>query len=126
MPSSSEAAWTLIEAPQAVINRSNRRLDLVIAGGQGNAHTGVGDPYLPFREILGLEDARFLVHCAAGKDRTGVTAAVLLALAGVSDDVIAADYDGDGIDEFLRPLADVDRRLVEVHRRLAERGRPVK
>jgi DNA-binding SARP family transcriptional activator/predicted ATPase len=28
--------------------------DLIIAGGHGNAHTGVGDPYLPFREIMGL------------------------------------------------------------------------
>ena len=28
--------------------------DLVSAGGHGNAHTGVGDPYLPFREMLGL------------------------------------------------------------------------
>lgn len=27
---------------------------LVIAWGHGNAHTGIGDPYLPFREILGL------------------------------------------------------------------------
>jgi len=28
--------------------------DLIIASGNCNAHTGVGDPYLPFREILGL------------------------------------------------------------------------
>ena len=28
--------------------------DLVIARGNGNAHTGIGDPYLPFREVLGL------------------------------------------------------------------------
>ncbi|MFX1301635.1 MAG: AAA family ATPase, partial [Promethearchaeota archaeon] len=28
--------------------------DLVVAGGDCNAHTGIGDPYLPFREILGL------------------------------------------------------------------------
>ncbi len=28
--------------------------DLIIATGHSNAHTGVGDPYLPFREILGL------------------------------------------------------------------------
>lgn len=28
--------------------------DLIIAGGTGNAHTGSGDPYLPFREILAL------------------------------------------------------------------------
>ncbi len=28
--------------------------DLIVAGGNCNAHTGIGDPYLPFREILGL------------------------------------------------------------------------
>ncbi|MBL7497130.1 tyrosine-protein phosphatase [Frankia sp. CNm7] len=33
-----------------------------------------------------------LVHCAAGKDRTGVTVAVLLAVAGVDRDAIVADY----------------------------------
>jgi DNA-binding SARP family transcriptional activator len=27
---------------------------LIVAGGNGNAHTGPGDPYLPFREVLGL------------------------------------------------------------------------
>ena len=31
-------------------------------------------------------------HCSAGKDRTGVLAAVLLSVLGVSDDDIAADY----------------------------------
>jgi tetratricopeptide (TPR) repeat protein len=30
------------------------RADLVVATGNGNAHTGVGDPYHVFREILGL------------------------------------------------------------------------
>jgi protein-tyrosine phosphatase len=33
-----------------------------------------------------------LFHCFAGKDRTGLVAAMLLALAGVSPDDIAADY----------------------------------
>ncbi|ABW13155.1 protein tyrosine/serine phosphatase [Parafrankia sp. EAN1pec] len=33
-----------------------------------------------------------LVHCAAGKDRTGITTAVLLAAAGVERDAIVADY----------------------------------
>ena len=33
-----------------------------------------------------------LFHCAAGKDRTGVVAAVLLGLVGVPHDEIAADY----------------------------------
>ncbi|MFJ2879706.1 tyrosine-protein phosphatase [Streptomyces sp. NPDC086796] len=33
-----------------------------------------------------------LLHCAAGKDRTGLLVALLLELAGVSDDKIADDY----------------------------------
>jgi protein-tyrosine phosphatase len=33
-----------------------------------------------------------LFHCAAGKDRTGVVAAILLGLAGVSHDEITTDY----------------------------------
>ncbi|KAJ7774097.1 protein-tyrosine phosphatase-like protein [Mycena olivaceomarginata] len=33
-----------------------------------------------------------LFHCTAGKDRTGVIAAILLKLAGVDNDVIAQDY----------------------------------
>jgi protein tyrosine/serine phosphatase len=50
-----------------------------------------------FATLLGLlardVDAVPLVfHCSAGKDRTGVTAALILGLLGVSDDQIAADY----------------------------------
>ena len=33
-----------------------------------------------------------LIHCTAGKDRAGLTSALLLALLGVSDDLIVADY----------------------------------
>jgi protein-tyrosine phosphatase len=33
-----------------------------------------------------------LVHCSAGKDRTGIVVALILALLGVPDEVIAADY----------------------------------
>ena len=33
-----------------------------------------------------------VVHCAAGKDRTGVVVAILLAILGVPDDTIAEDY----------------------------------
>jgi protein-tyrosine phosphatase len=34
-----------------------------------------------------------LVHCSAGKDRTGIVVALILAVLGVPDDVIAADYE---------------------------------
>jgi len=33
-----------------------------------------------------------VVHCAAGKDRTGVLTAIVLAVLGVGDDDIVADY----------------------------------
>lgn len=33
-----------------------------------------------------------LVHCSAGKDRTGIVVGLALALAGVPDEIIAADY----------------------------------
>lgn len=37
-------------------------------------------------------DGATVFHCYAGKDRTGVIAAMLLALVGVDDEAIAADY----------------------------------
>jgi DNA-binding SARP family transcriptional activator/tetratricopeptide (TPR) repeat protein len=40
--------------------------DLVVAGGNGNAYTGVGDPYLPFREILSLLTGNVEARWAAG------------------------------------------------------------
>ncbi|MEM9254888.1 MAG: tyrosine-protein phosphatase [Pseudomonadota bacterium] len=45
-----------------------------------------------FQEILAHEDARFLVHCAAGKDRTGFAAAVVLLALGVSRETVMHDY----------------------------------
>ena len=45
-----------------------------------------------FREILALEDAKFLVHCAAGKDRTGFAVAMVLMALGVPRDVVMRDY----------------------------------
>lgn len=44
-----------------------------------------------FREIA-RSDEGVLFHCAAGKDRTGVAAALLLDLAGVAAQDIVADY----------------------------------
>lgn len=42
--------------------------------------------------VLGDATGAAVYHCAAGKDRTGVISAVLLALLGVSDELIVADY----------------------------------
>jgi protein-tyrosine phosphatase len=45
-----------------------------------------------FKAILDVQDARFLVHCAAGKDRTGFAAAMVLLALGVSREVVMRDY----------------------------------
>ena len=37
-------------------------------------------------------EAPLVFHCAAGKDRTGVAAALILSLLGVSDETIIEDY----------------------------------
>lgn len=43
-------------------------------------------------EIVAKAERPLVFHCAAGKDRTGLVAALLLDLLGVGDDDIAADY----------------------------------
>jgi protein tyrosine/serine phosphatase len=42
--------------------------------------------------VLAASEAPAVFHCAAGKDRTGVLAAVLLSSLGVADEDVVADY----------------------------------
>lgn len=71
--------------------------------GLGEGFAGFGPIYRDFldkgqkayRTLFGsiaASDGRVLFHCAAGKDRTGVAAALLLELAGVEDADIVEDY----------------------------------
>ncbi len=55
--------------------------------------------------VAALSDAHpggVVVHCHAGKERTGVVAALLLSLAGVPDETVAQDWIV--TDEYLQPL----------------------
>lgn len=70
-----------------------------------------------------------LVHCAAGKDRTGVVVAMALTVAGVPRDVVVADYvaTGERIELILDRLRssptyadDVDKWPADDHRPHAE------
>ena len=45
------------------------------------------------RAVAAPEALPVLFHCAAGKDRTGLAAALLLRLVGVDDDTIVRDYE---------------------------------
>jgi protein-tyrosine phosphatase len=54
----------------------------------------IGAPALSeaFRTLAQSENLPAVFHCAAGKDRTGVLAAMVLSTIGVADHVIVADY----------------------------------
>ncbi len=56
------------------------------------------------RAVADAPEGGVVIHCAGGKDRTGLLTAFLLHLAGVSDDDIAADYAVS--EERLRPRHD--------------------
>lgn len=45
-----------------------------------------------FQELLALEAGASLLHCTAGKDRTGFGAAIVLRSLGVSEDEVMGDY----------------------------------
>ncbi|MGP3959936.1 tyrosine-protein phosphatase [Nonomuraea sp. 3N208] len=53
---------------------------------------GVENLRTALETIAKSDNAPVVIHCAAGKDRTGVLAALVLSLAGVDEDDIVADY----------------------------------
>jgi len=55
---------TLIRAFEQFAQK--RHADLIVARGKCDAHTGIGDPYLPFRDILGMLTGEVEAMWAAG------------------------------------------------------------
>jgi protein tyrosine/serine phosphatase len=57
-----------------------------------------------------------LVHCAAGKDRTGVVVALLLSALGVTNDAIVADYarTADAMPQVLQRLGTADSYAAQI------------
>lgn len=67
------------------------------------------------RDLAKVEGAG-LVHCAAGKDRTGCLCALTLTILGVPEEAIIADY------ELTNVAFDVEARLPQMRARIAERA----
>jgi DNA-binding SARP family transcriptional activator/energy-coupling factor transporter ATP-binding protein EcfA2 len=65
-----------------------RHSDLIVAVGKCNAQTGLGDPYLPFREVLGLLTGEVEAAWAEGTI-SGQSAARLAALGPISGAALA-------------------------------------
>ena len=81
------------------------------------------------RALAEVENGASVVHCAAGKDRTGVVCALALAVAGVGHDDIVGDYalTAEVIDAVVARLAasptyaeDMERRDAASHTPRAE------
>lgn len=79
-----DSAALVAEVGDAVTFLTRRYLEMTSTGGRALAGAF----------SLLADDTRLpaVFHCSAGKDRTGVLAALLLAALGVPDDDIAADY----------------------------------
>ncbi|MBW8482766.1 tyrosine-protein phosphatase [Actinomadura parmotrematis] len=83
-----------------------------------------GDSIVAALRIMTRTDGSALVHCAAGKDRTGVVCALALETIGVTRQAIVTDYTqtGERIDAIMRRLrasdtyaADLDSRPDDSH-----------
>ncbi len=67
-----------------------------------------------FRE-LGADNGAGILHCAAGKDRTGLGCALTLHALGVDEETIFADY------EYTNIAMNIDARLPRIQARMEER-----
>jgi protein-tyrosine phosphatase len=95
-----EGMWSeqdLVPTNGAVEFLRERYLDMLVEGRDSIARA----------VELVADEGPVLFHCAAGKDRTGVLAAVVLGLLGVGPDVIADDYhlSAAAMDDFVDWLA---------------------
>lgn len=72
--------------------RRDEMAEMLVAGNRAfvTEFAGVYSDFL--RDLANPENLPVLFHCTAGKDRTGILAAVVLAALGVSDDDIVHDY----------------------------------
>jgi len=81
-----------------------------------------------FDQMLNADQGRTLVHCTAGKDRTGFAAAIILLALGVSREAVMADYlltaeffrSGIGFERIAKKYAldlnpEAIRPMLEVH-----------
>lgn len=68
------------------------RIDFMVAINRELARDHAEDYARLFEGLLDLEDGAFLVHCTAGKDRTGFACALILHALGVPRAAVVEDY----------------------------------
>ena len=68
------------------------RIEFMVGINRDLASNHAEDYARMFERLLELEDGAFLVHCSAGKDRTGFACALILHALGVSEVTVLEDY----------------------------------
>jgi protein-tyrosine phosphatase len=68
------------------------RIEFMVSINRELARDHAEDYARMFEGLLELETGGFLVHCAAGKDRTGFACALILHALGVPEDTVLEDY----------------------------------
>ena len=111
----------------ALTDRSGKEIDLSPEGMQKRAKRGKpqnflevmygGLPFSPAYQVMFREieagNAPVLFHCTAGKDRTGIAAALIMLALGVNEETVLDDYEKTNeyrqavIERFLENRADV-------------------
>ena len=107
----------MIDATQALKNHTEA-LNIAYGMGQSGpryfAALENGEPI--WREVIEIllepKSYPILAHCTAGKDRTGITAALILDLIGVAQDTISEDYamSSASVDQLFDYLVESGRR----------------
>ena len=108
---------SVIEASQQLKDNTKSR-DITYGIGQSGPRyfSVLEDGESIWREVIQVllepESYPILAHCTAGKDRTGITAALVLDLAGVATETISEDYamSSASVDQLYDYIVDVGRR----------------
>ncbi|TDD58940.1 tyrosine-protein phosphatase [Actinomadura darangshiensis] len=85
-----------------------------------------GDNIVAALRVMTRTDGSALVHCAAGKDRTGVVCALALDVAGVTREAVLADYTqtGERLPAVLERLRGSDTYAADLDSRPADSHQP--
>ncbi len=106
-PGSGDALYR--ELSEGVLS-AKKSIDFMVRINRELARDHAGDYARMFEGLLKLEDRGFLVHCAAGKDRTGFACALILHALGVAEETVLEDYLL--TNEFLEIESEIMKRLI--------------
>lgn len=92
IPISPGSAEAMFEALSKGMLSASQCVEFMVSINRELARDHVGDYARMFDGLLELEDQAFLVHCSAGKDRTGFACALILHALGVARETVLEDY----------------------------------